>query len=148
MIGLLLFKHIYGQPDKGVCERRGHDLEFLQHAFTHERSDLSHWRKRRGDKLELLRTEPLRVAHEAGTLRSQELKHVTVDTTVQPKAITIPTDAELLHAGIKGLNHWREGTGSGPAILCSRGQGRSDDGFPLRSRQTVQAASGTVAHPA
>ena len=29
---------------------------------------------------------------------------VTVDTTVQPKAITFPTDAKLLHAAIKGLN--------------------------------------------
>jgi transposase, IS5 family len=35
-------------------------------------------------------------------LRSQDL--VTVDTTVQPKAITFPTDAKLLHAAIKGLN--------------------------------------------
>jgi len=28
-----------------------------------------------------------------------------VDTTVQPKNITFPTDAKLLHAAIKGLNH-------------------------------------------
>ena len=42
--------------------------------------------------------------HEAGALRSQDLKRVTVDTTVQPKAITFPTDAKLLHAAIKGLN--------------------------------------------
>ena len=28
---------------------------------------------------------------------------VTVDTTVQPKNITFPTDAKLLHAAIKGL---------------------------------------------
>jgi transposase, IS5 family len=27
---------------------------------------------------------------------------VTVDTTVQPKAITFPTDAKLLHEAIKG----------------------------------------------
>ncbi|MGY3647658.1 hypothetical protein ACVWW2_002949 [Bradyrhizobium sp. LM4.3] len=77
---------------------------FFQHAFPHERSDLSHWRKRLGDKLELLLAESLRVAHEAGALRGQDLKRVTVDTTVQPKAITFPTDAKLLHAAIKGLN--------------------------------------------
>jgi transposase, IS5 family len=34
----------------------------------------------------------------------RDLKRVTVDTTVQPKAITFPTDAKLLHAAIKGLN--------------------------------------------
>jgi hypothetical protein len=28
--------------------------EFFQHAFTHERSDLSHWRQRLGGRLELL----------------------------------------------------------------------------------------------
>lgn len=79
--------------------------EFFQHAFPHERSDLSHWRERLGDKMELLLAESLRVAHEAGALRSQDLKRVTVDTAVQPKAITFPTDAKLLHAAIKGLNH-------------------------------------------
>src|ERR1700742_305173 len=112
MIGLLLLKHIYGLSDEGVCERWVHDPyfqfftgeEFFQHAFPHERSDLSHWRKRLGDKLELLLAESLRVAHDAGALRSQDLKRVTVDTTVQPKAITFPTDAKLLHAAIKGLN--------------------------------------------
>ena len=112
MIGLLLLKHIYGLSDEGVCERWVHDPyfqfftgeEFFQHDFPHERSDLSHWRKRLGDRLELLLAESLRVAHEAGALRGQDLKRVTVDTTVQPKAITFPTDAKLLHAAIKGLN--------------------------------------------
>jgi IS5 family transposase len=52
----------------------------------------------------LLLAESLRVAHEVGALRGQDLKRVTVDTTVQPKAITFPTDAKLLHAAINGLN--------------------------------------------
>ena len=76
----------------------------FQHEFPHERSDLSHWRKRLGDKLELLLAESLRVAHASGALRSKDLKRVTVDTTVQPKNISFPTDAKLLHAAIKGLN--------------------------------------------
>jgi hypothetical protein len=72
--------------------------EFFQHSFPHERSDLSHWRQRLGDKLELLLAESLRVAHASGALRTKDLARVTVDTTVQPKAITFPTDAKLLHA--------------------------------------------------
>ena len=112
VIGLLLLKHIYGLSDEGVCERWVHDPyfqhftgeEFFQHEFPHERSDLSHWRKRLGNKLELLLAESLRVAHQSGALRTSDLKRVTVDTTVQPKAITFPTDAKLLHAAIKGLN--------------------------------------------
>ena len=111
VIGLLLLKHIYGLSDEGVCERWVYDPyfqhftgeEFFQHEFPHEHSDLSHWRKRLGDKLELLLAESLRVAHAAGALRSRDLKRVTVDTTVQPKNITFPTDAKLLHAAVKGL---------------------------------------------
>jgi len=112
VIGLLLLKHIYGLSDEGVCERWVYDpyfqhftgFEFFQHEFPHQRSDLSHWRKRLGDKLELLLAESLRVAHETGALRTRDLKRVTVDTTVQPKAITFPTDAKLVHAAIRGLN--------------------------------------------
>jgi IS5 family transposase len=111
VVGLLLLKHIYGLSDEGVCERWVYDPyfqhftgeEFFRHEFPHERSDLSHWRKRLGDKLELLLAESLRVAHAAGALRTRDLKRVTVDTTVQPKAITFPTDAKLLHAAVKGL---------------------------------------------
>ena len=94
-----------------MCERWVYDPyfqhftgeEFFQHEFPHERSDLSHWRKRLGDKLELLLAESLRVAHESGALRTKDLARVTVDTTVQPKNITFPTDAKLLHAAVKGL---------------------------------------------
>lgn len=111
VIGLLLLKHIFALSDEQVCERWVYDPyfqhftgeEFFQHAFPHERSDLSHWRTRLGDKLDLLLAESLRVAHAAGALRTQDLKRVTVDTTVQPKAITFPTDAKLLHAAIRGL---------------------------------------------
>ena len=112
VIGLMLLKHIYGLSDEGVCERWVYDPyfqfftgeEFFQHTFPHERSDLSHWRKRLGDRLELLLAESLRVAHASGALRSKDLARVTIDTTVQPKAIAFPTDAKLLHAAIKGLN--------------------------------------------
>ena len=112
VIGLLLLKQIYGLSDEGVCERWVYDPyfqhftgeEFFQHAFPHERSDLSHWRKRLGDKLELLLAESLRVAHESGALRIRDMARVTVDTTVQPKNVAFPTDAKLLHAAIKGLN--------------------------------------------
>jgi transposase, IS5 family len=114
VIGLLLLKHIYGLSDEGVCERWIHDPyfqhftgeTFFQHDFPHERSDLSHWRKRLGSKLELLLAESLRLAHAAGALRTLDLKRVTVDTTVQPKAITFPTDAKLLHAASRGSIVW------------------------------------------
>ncbi|HLZ05671.1 MAG TPA: IS5 family transposase [Bradyrhizobium sp.] len=112
VIGLLLLKHVFALSDEQVCDRWVYDpyfqyftgAEFFQHAFPHERSDLTHWRGRLGAKLELLLAETLRIAHAAGALRTQDLARVTVDTTVQPKAISFPTDAKLLHAAIKGLN--------------------------------------------
>jgi transposase, IS5 family len=116
VIGLLLLKHIYGLSDEGVCERWVYDPyfqhftgeEFFQHEFPHERSDLTHWRKRLSDKLELLLAESLRVAHQSGALRTRDLARVTIDTTVQLKAISFPTDAKLLHAAVKGLNRLAE----------------------------------------
>ena len=121
VIGLLLLKHIYGLSDEAVCERWVCDPyfqyftgeEFFQHVFPHERSDLSHWRKRLGSKLDRLLAESLRVAHETGALRSRDLARVNVDTTVQPKNVTFPTDAKLLHAAVKGLNRLAKTHGVG-----------------------------------
>jgi IS5 family transposase len=93
--------------------------EFFQHEFPHERSDLSHWRKRLGDKLELLLAESLRVAHASGALRTKDLARVTVDTTLQPKNISFPTDAKLLHAAIKGLNRMAKKHGCGCGNPCA-----------------------------
>lgn len=112
MLGLLLLKQIFGLSDEEVCARWAENPyfqyftgeEFFQHEFPHERSDLSHWRKRLGGKLELLLTESLRVARNSGALQTKDLARVTVDTTVQPKNVTFPTDAKLLHAALKGLN--------------------------------------------
>jgi IS5 family transposase len=108
MVGLLLLKHVYGLSDEAVCERWVYDPyfqhftgeEFFRHDFPHERSGLTHWRKRIGDKLDVLLAESLRVAHATGALRTRDLAKLTVDTTVQPKNIAFPTDARLMHAAV------------------------------------------------
>ncbi len=78
-------------------------LRFFQHALRHERSGLSHWRKRLGERLELLLAESLRVAHDSGALKKNDLARISVDTTVQPANITHPSDAKLLHTAIRQL---------------------------------------------
>ena len=111
MIGLLLLKHIYALSDEAVCERWVHDPyfqyftgeAFFQHAFPHERSNMTHWRQRIGEKLEILLQESLRVAHDLGALKKSDLGRVSVDTTVQPKAVTHPTDAKLMLTAIEQL---------------------------------------------
>ena len=121
MVGLLLLKHIYHLSDEGVCERWVYDPyfqyftgeEFFQHAFPHERSGLTHWRGRIGDKLDMLLQESLRVAHDAGALKGDDLARVTIDTTVQPKNVTHPTDAKLMLKAIEQLGQLarRQGVG-------------------------------------
>src|SRR5262249_25076286 len=82
-------------------------------------------------------------------VRTRDLKRVTVDTTVQPKAITIPTDAKLLHAAIQGLNRLARRHGNTTAtVLSAHRQAGRDDGGALRPRQAVQPASPPVAPPA
>ena len=111
MVGLLLLKHIFHLSDEGVCERWVYDPyfqyftgeEFFQHAFPHERSGLTHWRGRIGDKLDLLLQESLRLAHDTGALKTDDLARVTIDTTVQPKNVTHPTDAKLMLKAIEQL---------------------------------------------
>ena len=112
MAGLAILKHTYDLSDEALCERWVENPyfqyftgeEFFRHEFPHERSDLTHWRRRIGGKLDKLLAESLRVAYATGALRTKDLARVTVDTTVQPKDITFPTDAKLLHAAIKGVN--------------------------------------------
>jgi len=111
MIGMLVLKHTYSLSDEQTWDRWVNDPyfqyftgeEFFQHKLRHERSGLSHWRKRIGNKLDILLAESLRIAHDSGALKKSDLSRVTVDTTVQPKNITFPTDAKLLETAIQQL---------------------------------------------
>ncbi len=111
MIGMFMLKHTYGLSDEQLWERWVHDPyfqyftgeEFFQHELRHERSGMSHWRKRIGERLDILLQESLRVAHDTGALKKRDLARVSVDTTVQPKAIAFPTDAKLLETAIQQL---------------------------------------------
>ena len=62
MIGLLLLKHIHGLSDEGVCARWVNDPNFQHFTgeafFTHERSGLSLWHKRIGDRFEAPGRDP------------------------------------------------------------------------------------------
>ena len=58
---------------------------------------MTRWRQRIGAKdMELLLAETIRVAHETGAVNERQLSRVTVDTTVQTKAVAHPTDSHLL----------------------------------------------------
>ena len=111
MLGMFLLKHTYALSDEQVWDRWVQDPyfqyftgeAFFQHALAHERSGMSHWRKRIGDKLGILLQETLRLAEATGALKKRDLARVTIDTTVQPKNVAFPRDAKLLEVAIRQL---------------------------------------------
>lgn len=112
IIGLHILKHMYNLSDEAVCDRWVYDPYFqffcgetyFQHGFPIQRSSMTHFRKRVGeDFCVTLLQESLASAFRLGALETKQLKRVVVDTTVQPKAITFPTDAKLYCKAITKL---------------------------------------------
>jgi len=60
-------------------------------------TSLVKWRHRVGDKLEVLLAQTITVASQHKMIKASEFHHVNVDTTVQEKNISFPTDAKLYH---------------------------------------------------
>jgi IS5 family transposase len=112
VVGLHLLKHIEGLSDGAVCARWERDPymqyfcgeEYFQHRFPMERSGMTHFRRRVGEKaLEALLQETLAAAYRAGALSLKATEAVAVDTTVQEKAIAHPTEHGLLRTAIDQL---------------------------------------------
>jgi len=78
--------------------------EFLQIGPPLDPSSLVRWRKRIGEEgVEFLLKQTLKVAKRTGQLTEKHLDKVNVDTTVQEKNITYPTDAKLYRRMLKEL---------------------------------------------
>jgi len=112
MVGLHLLKQMYQLSDETVCERWVESPyfqyfcgeTFFQHELPIDRSSMTNWRKRVGESFcEKLIQESLRVAYESRALKVRHLKRVVVDTTVQPKAVTFPTDVKLRYRALLAL---------------------------------------------
>jgi transposase, IS5 family len=106
MAGLAILKHTYNVSDEVLCEQWIENPyyqyfcgeEFFQHRLPLDRSSMTNWRNRMGEeRLQALLQESLAVATKTGAMKPGDLARVIVDTTVQPKNITFPTDAKLLN---------------------------------------------------
>jgi transposase, IS5 family len=106
MAGLCILKHTYDLSDEVLCERWVENPyyqffcgeEFFQHRLVFDRSSLTRWRNRMGEeRLQALLQESLSIAVRTKAIKPSELSQVIVDTTVQPKNVTFPTDAKLLN---------------------------------------------------
>jgi IS5 family transposase len=104
MVGLHYLKHAFDESDESVIERWVENpywqyfcgFDYMQHECPIHPTSMVKWRQRVGaEKLESLLAETIRIALEHKQVTSQQLRKVTVDTTVQEKAIAFPTDARL-----------------------------------------------------
>jgi IS5 family transposase len=108
MVGLTYLKHTYNLSDEEVCKRWVENpywqffcgFDYLQHQLPIDPSSLTRWRERIGATgMELLLSMTVEAAVTSGAVKPGSLERVSVDTTVQPKAIAYPLDSRLYHRG-------------------------------------------------
>jgi transposase, IS5 family len=106
MAGLAILKHTFSLSDEELVRRWVENPYFqyfcgeehFRHKPPFDRSSMTRWRQRMGaERLDVLLQESLAVALKTEAIAPKDLSRIVVDTTVQEKAITFPTDAKLLH---------------------------------------------------
>jgi transposase, IS5 family len=112
IIGLLYLKHAFNESDESLLARWIENpywqyfcgFSTMQHELPLHPTSLVKWRQRVGaERLAELLKETLDLAVRAKHIAPSELRQVNVDTTVQEKNITHPTDSKLLHKAIQKL---------------------------------------------
>lgn len=106
MVGLFLLKEAKGLSDEEVCAVWRENPyfqyfcgeEYFQHRLPVEPPSLSIFRKRIGEQgAERILKETISIGIKSGIIKIDDVDNVTVDTTVQEKAVKFPTDAQLCH---------------------------------------------------
>ena len=106
MVGLQYLKHLYGWSDDAVVKRRvenpywqyscGEDS--FQHQLPIDPSSMMRFRQRIGEAgCEQILKLTVQAGLQSKTIKPSDLKRVIVDTTVQEKAVSFPTDSKLLN---------------------------------------------------
>ena len=112
MVGLHYLKYTFNESDESLVARWVENpywqyfcgYTHMQHVCPIHPTSMTKWRNRVGaDRLEELVKETIRLAVREKHLPKRDLKQVTVDTTVQEKNITYPTDSKLLYKAIVKL---------------------------------------------
>ena len=112
MVGLHYLKALYDESDESVVAKWVENPywqyfcgeQTFQHELPCHPTSLSNWRKRVGvDGVETLLKHVLQTAVQQKALKPSEIGTVTVDTTVQEKAVAFPTDARLYDKARRAL---------------------------------------------
>ena len=112
MVGLHYLKHTFNESDESLLERWVENpywqyfcgFETMQHEVPLHSTSLTKWRQRvgAGNLVEMIQ-ETIVLAVVEKLVTKQELAQVNVDTTVQEKNITFPTDSKLYLTAILKL---------------------------------------------
>lgn len=106
MVGLHYLKHAFDLSDEEVVgqwiENPYWQLfcgeEYFRHDFPIDPSLMTKWRNRlKSGGLEKLLEETVRAGLQTKVLKRTSLNRLNVDTTVQEKAVSFPTDSKLYH---------------------------------------------------
>lgn len=112
MVGLHYLKHAFDESDESIVARWVENPYWqffcgyttMQHELPLHPTALVKWRGRVGaERLALLLQETVAIALHEKQVSPKELKQVNVDTTVQEKNITHPTDSKLYYKAILKL---------------------------------------------
>lgn len=112
LVGLHYLKHAFDESDESLLERWVENpywqyfcgFKTMQHEVPLHPTSLTKWRQRVGaDKLAEMLSETVALAVREKQVTKQELAQVNVDTTVQEKNITHPTDSKLYQKAIVKL---------------------------------------------
>ena len=111
-MGLQYLKHLYALSDDEVVMRWVENPywqyfcgeRYFQHALPIDPSQMTRFRQRIGEGgCEWLLQLTIEVGLATKTIQTAHLRQVSVDTTVQPKAVAFPTDARLYLKGLRTL---------------------------------------------
>lgn len=112
MVGLHYLKALYDESDESVVAKWVENPywqffcgeETFQHELPCHPTSLPKWRQRVGvEGVEKLLKQVVRTAINQRALKPSEIAKVTVDTTVQEKAVAFPTDARLYDKARRAL---------------------------------------------
>ena len=120
MVGLHYLKYTFNESDESLVERWVENpywqyfcgFTHMQHEYPIHPTSMTKWRNRVGaERLAELLKETIDLAVREKQVSLRDLQRVNVDTTIQEKNVTFPTDSKLLYKAVVKLVHAAQSRG-------------------------------------
>lgn len=112
MVGLQYLKYMYNESDEMIVQKFVENPyyqyfcgnEYFEHSLPIDSSSMTNFRKRMGkENIDELLKETVNSARSSDQLKEKDFEQLNVDTTVQEKAISFPTDSKLYYKMLEEL---------------------------------------------